>query len=277
MRILTLLVSLLALQFSSGVHLVEVYATVVDAEGQPVLGLAQEEFRILEDGVPQPISAFVAGEFPLSAAVAIDRSWSMAGEPLRMAKSAAHVFLGQLRHQDRALIVAVGNEAEIVAPLSVDRAAHHRALEALDPWGTTSLHDAIIATLDRIHPATGRRALVLLSDGVDRYSRATAAEVLARARRADVLVYPIALGRVRPELFAELAVLSGGRSFHLRRPRELESTFRAIADELRHQYLLGYTPSRPPDPGAAEQWRSITVEVNRPGVSVRARDGYIAH
>jgi Ca-activated chloride channel family protein len=98
--------------------------------------------------------------------------------------------------------------------------------------------------------------------------------VLARARRANVIVYPIAIGRERPRLFAELAALTGGRSFHLRDGKGLEDAVRGIAEELRFQYLLGYTPSRPITAGRNE-WRSISVTVNRPELRVRARDGYL--
>lgn len=173
------------------------------------------------------------------------------------------------------MIVAIGSEVETVSPLSTDRAAQAQAVARLENWGTTGLYDAIIQAIDAIQTAKGRRALVLLSDGTDRYSTATAAQALQRARRSDVMVYPIALGRTRPALFAELASLTGGRSFKPADPKELIETARTIADELRHQYLLGYTPSTPITPGE-EQWRRITVRVNRTDATVRARDGYLA-
>lgn len=275
MRLAALVLGALLWQFSSGVNLVEVYVTVTDAEGRLITDLDRDDFRVLEDGTEQEVSTFVAGEFPLSVALALDRSWSMAGERLALAKSAAHTFLGALRPDDRAMLVAVGSQLEMIAGLETSLEAKHQALRTLDPWGSTSLHDAIVASIAFIEPVGGRRALVILSDGVDRYSRATASDVLTRAREADVLVYPVALGEARSELFAELAVLTGGRSFHLRDPRRLEPTFASIADELRHQYLLGYTPSRPIGSGEPE-WRAIDVDVDRPGVRVRARDGYMA-
>jgi Ca-activated chloride channel family protein len=89
------------------------------------------------------------------------------------------------------------------------------------------------------------------------------------------MIYPVAIGRTRPPLFAELATLTGGRSFQPRTPAEVSLVMRTIANELHHQYLLGYTPSRPIIRGE-EQWRTITVRVNRPDVIVRARDGYLA-
>jgi Ca-activated chloride channel family protein len=262
-------------QFTSGVNVVEVYVTVTDDRGEPVRGLDKGTFEVRENGEPQAISTFTAGDFPLSVAVAVDRSFSMAGDRLAAAKSAARVFLGELRPQDEAMILAIGSTVDTVAPLSTDRTAQFAAVSRLDAFGTTGLHDAIVRAIDAVQPAHGRRALVLLSDGNDRYSQASASDALERARRADVMIYPIALGRARPPLFAELATLTGGRSFHLRDAKALPDTLRTIARELREQYLLGYSPSRPIVAGSNE-WRSITVAVTRPNVRVRARDGYVA-
>ena len=262
--------------FSSSVQLVEVYATVNDEKGELVTGLRQSDFTVLEDGVPQEVTTFAAGEFPLTVALGVDRSFSMAGEPLTLAKQASQAFLRELRPADRSMVVAIGNEAEVIAPLSADRAAQSRAITSLDAWSTTALYDAIVATLDRLEPEPGRQAIVVFSDGADRYSEHKAADVLDRARRSNAMIYPIAIGKVRPALLSELAVLTGGRSFQLRDARELERTFATVARELRYQYLIGYTPSRTLQRGERE-WRSIKVSVkaSRPGVRVRARDGYM--
>ena len=264
-----------ARQFTSGVNVVEVYAAATDADGNPVTGLRREDFKVLEDGQPQDVTAFAEGDFPLSVAMGLDRSFSMGAKQLPAAVSAARTFLGELRPQDQSMIVAIGSEIEVIAPLSTDRRAQQRALSSLKPWGTTGLHDAIVEAIDAVQAAKGRRALVLLSDGSDRYSRMSASDALERARRSDVMIYPVAFGRNRPPLFAELASLTGGRSFQPRDPAQLNVTMRTIANELRHQYLLGYTPSRPIVAGDG-QWRSITVRIDRPGVTVRARDGYLA-
>lgn len=262
-------------QFTSTVNLVEVYAAVTGADGQPVTGLRRDDFTVMEDGAPQRVSTFTEGDFPLSVAIGLDRSFSMGAKQLPAAVSAARTFLGELRSDDQSMIVAIGSEIEVLAPLSTDREPQQRALAALTPWGTTGLHDAIIESIDAIQAAKGRRALVLLSDGSDRYSKAPASAALERARRSDVMIYPVAFAGARPPLFAELATLTGGRSFQPRDPAQLNTTMRAIANELRHQYLIGYAPSRAIVAGE-EHWRAITVSVNRPGVTVRARDGYLA-
>jgi Ca-activated chloride channel family protein len=263
-------------QFTSGVNLVEVYATVTDRQGEPVAGLTAADFRVAEDGVSQPITAFAAGEFPLAVAIAVDRSFSMAatGNRLAVAKSAARTFIGALRPGDQVMVVGIGSDTGVVAPLSSDRAAALAAIDRLDAWGTTPLYDATLTAIDAIQPGRGRRALVLLSDGTDRYSDTAAADLVDRARRRDVLIYPIALGPARPPVFAELAAATGGRSFFVSEPRELATTMTAIARELRFQYLIGYVPLRGPSPEPS--WHAIDVTVNRSDVRVRARDGYVA-
>lgn len=265
---------LFAGQFTSGVNLVEVYASVADSQGRAIARLTQADFELRENGELQTISNFAAGEFPLSVAIALDRSFSMAGTRLSLGKSAAHAFLAELRPQDEAMVLAVGSQVEVIAPLSTDRAALGDAINTLDAFGTTGLYDAIIHAIDDVQPAKGRRALVLLSDGDDRYSQASGADALERARRSDVMIFPVALGTTRPPLFAELATLTGGRSYHARDGARLADTLRTIARELRQQYLFGYTPTRPPVAGSNE-WRSITVTVKRPDAQVRARDGYL--
>lgn len=264
----------LTAQFASAVSLIEVYATVLDQKGQPVSGLPVEAFTVEEDGVPQSVQAFSSGELPLSLAIAIDRSFSVPEARLANATTAVQRLLGELRPTDQTMLLAIGSEVEEITPLSVDHRAAFFAVGELRRWGTTPLYDATVAAIDRIHHASGRRALILISDGGDRYSDTRAADAVAHARSRDVLVYPVALRRTPPPVFAEIAVVTGGRSFAIRDDRALPTTLSAIARELRAQYLLGYAPRVGEGPGG---WRSITVRVNRPGLHVRARDGYVAH
>jgi Ca-activated chloride channel homolog len=259
--------------FSTKVTQVEVYATVTGADGRAVKGLQQSDFTVLEDDVSQKITAFAGGDFPAAVALAIDRSFSMKGPALTIARTAGRAFVSSLKPDDRAMLISISGDVEVLAPLGTDKAPILRALDQLDPWSTTALHDAMIRSIDLLEGETGRRAIVVLSDGVDRYSQRTSADVLDRARRSDVLIYPIAIGKARPALFAELATITGGRSFHLSDPKDLQATLQVIAEDLRAQYLLGYEPSKV-WPNGEEEWRSITVRVDRPGVRVRARSGY---
>lgn len=261
-------------QFASSTTAVEVYVSVTDKSGEPVRGLSQRDFEVLEDGTPQDISAFAAGAFPLRVAVAIDHSFSMAGEPLRANKRAVRAFLEALRPADESVILGIGSRVSVISPHAATREQQAAAIEGLAAWGTTPLHDAVLQAIDATDAAQGRRAVVILSDGDDRYSETPAAEVVDRARRANVLIYPVAVGKLQPRLFSDLAYVSGGRSFHLRDPRRLEAALRTIAADLHQQYLLGYSPSRALTAGARNEWRRITVRVKRANVNVRAREGY---
>ena len=171
------------------------------------------------------------------------------------------------------MLVAIGSEVEVPVPLTLDRRAVDNALQALDPWGSTALHDAVVTAFDAIEPAPGRRALVIVSDGLERGSRRSAADVLARVRASDVLAYPVVLQGKVPEVLAQLAVTTGGQAQRVKRFSDVPTVLRRIATDLRHQYLLGYQPVRPP---VAGEYRRIEVRVTRPRHHVRARAGYLA-
>jgi Ca-activated chloride channel homolog len=265
----------LAAQFSSGVSLVEVYATVLDRGGQPVEQLTQADFIVEEDGRERPIAVFSAGDIPLSVAVAIDRSFSVAPRKLAEMVTSTQRFLGELRPEDRVMMLGVGSEVETLAPLSLDHRAAYDALTGLTPWGTTPLFDATVSALDAIQSGSGRRALILISDGNDRYSQTSAAGVLEAARLRDVMVYPVAVQKTVPPVFAELANASGGRSLAAPDGRTLASSLSAIATELRRQYLIGYAPGTEAA-DSSTRWRTITVRTRTPGLRVRARAGYYA-
>ena len=177
------------------------------------------------------------------------------GEPLRLAKAASKAFLNQLRPTDRSMAVAIGNDAEVIAPLSNDH-VQQQGNRCSRSVGTTSC-DAIISILDRVEGRAGRLAVIVFSDGVDRYSVAPASRVVERARQSQALIYPITLGRERPPLAAELAVVSGGRSFLIKDARALDETFTTIAREVASQYLLGYTPMKPGQSGRTSGARFV--------------------
>jgi Ca-activated chloride channel family protein len=261
-------------QFVSGVNFVELYVTVLDPRGEPVTNLVQDDFIVEEDGVRQAIGAFAAGEFPLAVGVGLDHSFSIPAERLNAAAAAARGFVEALRPGDLVMILGIGSEVDVLAPLSDDHGAAAAALGRIRSWGTTPLYDAARSAVEALQPAAGRRALVLISDGDDRYSKTEANELVAEVRRGDVMVYPISTGRAQPAVFAEIAAVSGARSFHAANARDLTSALATIGRELRFQYLLGYAPARPG--GERPGWRSIRVAVNRPSARVRAREGYVA-
>ena len=263
-------------QFASGVSLVEVYASVLDAGGEPVTGLSADDFIVEEDGRRQQVQTFAASDFPLSLAIAVDRSFSVSQARLTLVVDAVQRLLGDLRDEDRVTLLAIGSEVEVLTPLSTDHRAAYDALTGLTPWGTTPLFDATTQAIARVQEASGRRALILVTDGDDRYSASTAAEMLVNARRHDVLVYPVSLRRTSPPVLVELAGVTGARATATPQLDALPAALASIARELRLQYLLGYVPSAAGSQPAGSQWRTIAVRVATPGVRVRAREGYYA-
>jgi Ca-activated chloride channel family protein len=272
-----LLVALLAApaaaraQFAATTELVEVYVTVVDGKGQPVDGLRREQFTVFDDGVARPIEAFTAGEFPLTVAVAVDRSWSMAGQRLDAARAGALTLVKALRSDDQLMALAIGSRVETVGALGTSRESIASALVRVDPWGTSPIGDAVTQAIDAIAEGRGRRALVLLTDGEERYSEQDRSVVLDRVRRADVLVFPIGIGRRLSPLLTELAAQSGGRALAARDRADAERAALTIANELRHQYLIGFAPAV----GSRQGWHPLRVQVAQLAVVVRARSGYL--
>jgi Ca-activated chloride channel family protein len=127
-------------QFSTGVTQVEVYATVTDENGHPIKGLQAGDFTVLENGVPQEVTTFIDGNFPAAVALAIDRSFSMQGAPLNVARTAGRVFVASLKPADRVMLISISGNVEVLSPLSRDREPLLQALGALDPWSSTSLN-----------------------------------------------------------------------------------------------------------------------------------------
>ena len=216
--------------FRRSVQLVEVYATVTDAKGEPVTGLRAGRFRGLR-GQPAAGGVDLRGRRVPADRGARRRSQLEHGRRPAAPRQAG-VAVVPARAASRT--IARWSSPSAARPTSSRRcpwigSTQARAIDALDPWSTTALHDAIIATLDRLEPEPGRQAL----DRVFRRRRSlqqgdAPREVVERARRSNALIYPIAFGRERPPLLAELAVVTGGRSFLLRDVRELEKT---LADD----------------------------------------------
>lgn len=258
-------------QFGATAELVEVYATVLDARGTPVPGLTAADFEVAEGGTAQPISTFTSGEFPLTLAVAVDRSFSMGGEKFDAARAGATRLVDLVRPADRLLILGIGGKVDVLSGLGEPRTSARRALEVMEVWGTSPIGDVVAHGIDAVKDEPGRRAAVIWSDGVEREATLDREDVLDRARQSGVLVYSVAMAAKPSPLLTSLAVLSGGRLLEARNRRSAEQAATAVAAELRQQYLIGYVP-----PAGPAGWRDITVRARRPGLTVRARRGYVA-
>jgi Ca-activated chloride channel homolog len=278
--------------FRSGVDLVTVSATVRDGKGRLVKDLTQKDFEIIDRGERRSISEFRSERAPLSLAILFDVSGSMdTADRATAAKFAAHHLLNQLQEgRDEAGLFAFDSRLREVAPFSVDTRALKGALGEVDPFGATSLHDAISAAAERVATRPfPRRAVVVLTDGVDTASRLTPAQVSAKAAAIDVPVYIIATvlpiddpgheratpgsRRVAPPSIGtieDLARWTGGALHYSSTPGTAYQAARAVIDELRHLYLIAF------EPGAEPGWHPIEIKTADKDFVVRTRGGYVA-
>jgi Ca-activated chloride channel homolog len=280
-------------RFSSGTDLVLLSATAVDRRGRPITDLRREELRIFEDGRPQKMEHFSQGRAASARLLLLlDASGSMTGE-LKSASTrmAAVQILAALDPEDEAALAAFDHKYWGVVAFTRDRGKVERAMAEIEPFGATALHDALAhASSDLASHGEGRRAVVVLTDGVDTASQLLADEVLSRSQALDVPIYAVSVvspledplsprfsGRERPALataaatvLARYAELSGGAAFTVSDFSGLRTAAERIVSELKQQYRLGYDP--PPGP---PRFRRIDVRSTRKGVVVRTRRGYV--
>jgi VWFA-related protein len=250
---------------------------IVTRRGQFVRGLKQEDFRVLENGVPQPVASFISEDAPLDLVVAVDVSGSMENA-LPEVKSSVRQLLSRLRPGDAATLVGFNDTMFIVAERETDSRTREEAVELLSSFGGTALYDATLRALDLVGTKWGRKGVVIFSDGDDRNSLATRESVLDRVEGSDAMLYTVGFdsGALNPVLRQSLetyARSTGGRAFFPRHIRDLDDAFDRIVAELAHQYVLSYSPTNTDKDGG---WRDIEVQLRERGCDVRARRGYRA-
>jgi Ca-activated chloride channel family protein len=258
------------------VDVVQVTVTVSDGRGRFVRDIPQSAFHVLEDGQPQAITHFASEDVPLELVAAVDISGSM-GPAMPRVKTAVKGFLADVPPQHQVTLLGFNDNIFTLTRKTTDPAERMKAVDRLAPWGSTALYDALLRGVEILGRQTGRKALVVFSDGEDQGSHATINDVERRLQSSDVTVYMIAQGRgltMDPlrRLMERVATPTGGRAIFTDSIDELHEAFAELLDELSNQYLLGYqsTNSRRDD-----AWRRITVDVDGHN-DVRARLGYRA-
>lgn len=285
--------------------LVTVPLVASDVDGKYISDLAAEDFRLFEDGIEQKIDRLIDESTPIHTALIMDNSYSTAFVRADI-DSAALKFLEALRPDDELMALSISNVISIDSEFTRDRgrlhsAIAHSAARSVTPYKQqgdttnymgTRLYDAVDLTVtERLNDITGRKAILLFTDGVDSGSRlATAPSTLARIEESGIPVYvvkydtPLRKTRYRDanaaaaaayargaQYLQDLAARSGGRFLNASKGADLPFAFSLIAEELRHQYMLYYYPTDQRNDGA---FRRINVVVDEPGVRVRARPGY---
>ena len=289
--------------------LVTIPVSVFDRNGLYIPGLNQKDFKIFEDGKEQEIAYFGTSDKPFTVILLLDTSPSTEYK-IDEIRSAAVAFVDQLKPQDRVMVIEFDANVHVLTEATSDRQLIYKGIRKADFGGGTSLYEAVDFSLrKRLNAIEGRKAIVLFTDGVDTTSRgrSTYDSTLALAEESDSLIFPIyyntyfdnrgglggggggwpgtivfgppprgttseeyALGK---RYLEELADYTGGRVFRPEStPGGLTAAFEGIAEELRRQYQIGYTPAEDGKPGQRKQ---IKVRVNRPNLVIRSRDSYI--
>lgn len=279
--------------------LVRLVASVTDRRHKFITDLDQKDFHILEDGKPQDISFFTRQtDLPLRIAMLLDTSNSIR-ERLRFEQDAAIDFLNNVirRNKDMAFLMTFDNEPEVIQDYTGDLATLNAAIQKQRAGGGTALRDAIFQASEKLvnAPLPGgpnaavRRVLVVISDGDDNLSDHALSDAMEMAQRAEAVVYAIStntdwlsISGETPhknfkthgdKVLEQFATDTGGRVFFPYKIDDLAVSFQDIGSELRSQYLIAY---RPASITATSGFRTIHIEVDRKGLTVRTRKGYYA-
>jgi Ca-activated chloride channel homolog len=255
--------------------LVSVPVSVIDREGKYVVDLQQKDFRIYEDGVEQSITHFSNIDQRFSVVLLMDTSGSTASL-LGQMKGAAKSFVEQLRPVDTLQPVYFHGEIKPLTAKSIsDPNLLNAAIDQMSPGPSdlgTRLYDAIDFALGALQPVSGRKAIILLTDGENTWGKATMKGTLHEAEESDTIIYTLQYGNPPAQKYLQqLAEKTGGRYFMAADVNTIGRSFAEVAEELRRQYVLGYHPNELAKRGHA---RKLRVKVSREHVAVRARRSY---
>jgi VWFA-related protein len=278
--------------FRGGVDLVTATVAVRDKNGRVIKDLKQTDFEIIDDGMLRQIRTFEAGESPISLAVLVDISGSMAvGGNIQRARTAVSLAMAVLRNEsDEAALFTFDSKLQEVVGFTKDLARLRRVRLEGTPWGQTSLYDAVAQTARLVAERPHRhRAVFVITDGVDTGSQLTPPEVSAIASSIDVPVYLLTVvnpvdhaggefGVLQAEskaaqttaTLADLARWTGGDMRIASMPEHTASAIVDLFEELRHQYLISF------EPGEREGWHPLEIRARKNDLIVRARSGYMA-
>ena len=270
--------------FRTGIDVTGITVTVRDADGHLVSDLPQEAFEVFDDGERQQVTQFTRDRVPVSLGVLLDISDSMFGRRIADARSAVdHFLFEQLDHDDEFFIMAFNHRAHVLTQWTQTPTIVRDALDSLKPTGGTAVYDAVLEGMPLIAKRNRERgALLIVSDGEDTASTAMLKDVRFALRRSQAFVYAIAIDppddrrpinrRVNPTTLREITDESGGRTEVVQSSIDVAAASARIADELNHQYVMGYTSRH----GGDGQFHSIRVRVQGANYKVRARTGYVA-
>lgn len=293
--------------------LVTIPVRVTAKNGRPITDIKESEFRIFENGEQQEIAYFSSVDQPFTVALVLDMSYSTVFK-LDDIQAAALLFVSQLRPEDRVTVIAFDEKPRVLCQPTNNRKVLKLAIEGTRVGSGTAFYDALdVAINQQLKPIPGRKAVVLLSDGVDTQSgKSSAKNILEQVREEDVLFYPLRYDTYddvrksrrndaeirygeddKPYIYVRsptkgereidyeeavefldtVADETGGKVFRVSSSTNLRNAFARIADELRKTYSLGYYPKDERKPGAQY---TLKVRIYRPDLTIRTRENYDA-
>ncbi len=275
--------------FRTGIDVVSLNVTVLDRQGHYVTDLQKNDFGVFEDGATQEVSFFTRTNLPISLSLLLDTSASME-DKLKTAQDAAIGFARRLKAQDEAQVIDFDSRVEVLQNFTSDADAIEQAIRKTAAGGSTSLNNAVYIALKELRkiraqgdPDLHRQAIVILSDGEDTSSLVPFDEVLDLAKRSETAIYAIGIRSREPAqargfreaefVLRQLSQETGGRAFFPDRIEDLNGVYEEISNELSSQYTIGYISRNQRRDGA---WRRVVVQVSRPGVTARTKQGYYA-
>lgn len=267
------------------VDLVNVFFTVTDKKDRMVLDLTKDDFRVLEDNIPQNIATFGReSDLPLRIGILIDTSNSIR-ERLRFEQEAAIDFLSETIRpgKDLAYVLAFDVEPQLLQDYTDDEEKLATAIRGVQAGGGTGLYDAVFyASKEKMQFSPTepylRRVMIIISDGLDNQSQHTREEALSMAKHAEAIIYAISTNRSGEttrgdRVLKRFAEETGGQAFFPFEARDLGEDFQAIARELRSQYNLAYYSTNKAHDGS---FRAISIQAAEKGLRVQAKNGYFA-
>ncbi len=260
------------------VEFVELYTTVLDKAGRPVLDLGEKDFSAFEDGVQQQVARFeLVRDLPIHAGVVLDVSASMEPSIDATKQAALQFFENAVTPKDRAALITFNDHPQLAAKFTNEVTELAAGLAGIKAERGTALYDSLIFTLYYFNGIRGQRVVLLLSDGNDENSKFTYEDALEYARRTGVSIYSIGLkvggkdAKLAKRTLTEIAEETGGRSFFVETAEELPGVYRTIQDEIRSRYLIAYQSSNVTD---SKAFREVEVRVARPGLEIKTMRGY---
>jgi Ca-activated chloride channel family protein len=264
---------------------------VSDQLGNQINDLTEKDFAVFEDNVQQDIvGVYREGDVPLRLVFLFDTSSSIRHRFDFEQRAAARFFRQVMRRGDQAAIISVSTDPFVETQFTADVDRLVDALRQMKPGGATSLYASLVEAARYLRPAEGRHVIVVLSDGTDTSSKATLAQAMTEVQMSDVAIYAVHSTGVAPSVNVQdlngeyvLKAMSedtGGRAFFPpihdeseKESRDLDQIYKRIAAEVRAQYVVTYYSKSMVRDG---RFRSVRVEVKRPGLTVRTRRGYYA-